>query len=360
MSVRRGKLMGMNEALLHDVVAAATLLWGSYQPTRLIELPALARRAGVGRVLVKVEGGRPFGNFKVLGGMTAGLCALARAAGGSIEELLSGRTPHKSLPRLICASDGNHGLAVAAAAHRAGAGAAVYLPKGASFYRAERIQAQGAEVIWVDGTYDDAVDEAAAAASRGEGLLISDTSTDPDDLIVHDVMAGYALLTTELVAQCQEILAGYPTHLFVQAGVGGLAAAMADGLCDLLESPGQLIVVEPASAACVGHALAVGRPERLAGDLHTCAEMLACGLASASALPILLKHKARSVVVSEEQLKSAVDVLRDAGGPATTPSGAAGFAGFLHVATEVALRQAHGLGDHSVVLLVATEASPGA
>jgi diaminopropionate ammonia-lyase len=348
----------MNEALLHDVVAAATLLWGSYKPTRLIELPALARRAGVGHVLVKVEGGRPFGNFKVLGGMTAGLCALARAAGATIEELLSGQTPHTSLPRLICASDGNHGLAVAAAARRAGGSASVYLPKSASRVRAERIEAQGAEVVWIDGTYDEAVDEAAAAASRGEGLLISDTSADPDDLIVHDVMAGYALLTKELVAQCQEMLAGYPTHLFVQAGVGGLAAAMAEGLCNHLEGPGRLVVVEPASAACVGRALAMGKPERLAGDLPTCAEMLACGLASASAVPILLKHQARSVVVSEEQLQDAVGSLRDAGGPSTTPSGAAGLAGFLHVAMEPALRQAHGLDAQSVVLLVATEACP--
>lgn len=348
----------MNESLLHEVITAATLLWGSYQPTQLIELPLLAQSAGVGRVLVKVEGGRPFGNFKVLGGMTAGLCALARAAGGSIEELLSGEAPYKSLPRLICASDGNHGLAVAAAARRAGTSASVYLPKSASQVRAERIKAQGAEVVWVDGTYDDAVDEAASAASRGEGLLISDTSADPGDLVVHDVMAGYGLLTTELVAQCRELLAGYPTHLFVQAGVGGLAAAMANGLCDRLESPGRLVVVEPASAACVGHALAMGKPERLAGDLHTCAEMLACGLASASALSILLKHDARSILVSEEQLRGAVDALRDAGGPATTPSGAAGLAGFLHVATEPALCRAHGLDAHSVVLLVATEASP--
>jgi len=346
----------MNDSLLHDVIAAATLLWGSYQPTRLIELPRLAQRAGVGRVVVKLESGRPFGNFKVLGGMTAGLCALARAAGASIEELLSGQTPHTSLPRLICASDGNHGLAVAAAARRAGADASVYLPRCASRLRADRIQAQGAEVIWVDGTYDDAVDEAARAASRGDGLLISDTSSDPDDLIVHDVMAGYGLLTTELVAQCQQILAGYPTHLFVQAGVGGLAAAMADGLCTLPEGPRQMIVVEPASAACVGHALALGHPERLGGDLHTCAEMLACGLASASAVQILLKHEAHSIVVSEEQLQDAVDALRDTGGPATTPSGAAGLAGLLHVAMEPLLRRRHELEANSVVLLVATEA----
>jgi diaminopropionate ammonia-lyase len=351
----------MNDSLLPDVMAAANLLWVSYQPTRLIELPPLAQRAGVGRVLVKVEGSRPFGNFKVLGGMTAGLCALARASGASIEELLSGQTLHKSLPRLICASDGNHGLAVAAAAQRAGADASVYLPRCASRLRADRITAQGAEVIWVDGTYDDAVDEAAGAALRGDGLLISDTSSDPDDLIVHDVMAGYGLLTTELVAQCQEILAGYPTHLFVQAGVGGLAAAMADGLCTLPEGPRQMIVVEPTSAACVGHALALGHPERLAGDLHTCAEMLACGLASASAVRILLKHEARSITVSEEQLRDAVDTLRDTGGPATTPSGAAGLAGFLHVAMEPLLRRRHDLDANSTVLLVTTEAdaSPG-
>src|SRR5262249_56540991 len=117
-----------------------TTLWDDYRPTRLIELAALARRMQVGRVFVKAEGERPLGNFKVLGGMLAGLRALARAGAGSV-------------PRLICASDGNHGLSVAAAARRGVAKAVIYLPAHVSRSRAARIEALGGEIIWISGTY---------------------------------------------------------------------------------------------------------------------------------------------------------------------------------------------------------------
>ena len=317
-------------------------LWPGYRPTPLIELPALARRASVGRIFVKAESERPLGNFKALGGMVAGLRALARARG-------------ESRPRLICASDGNHGLSVAAAAQRAGAKASVYLPAHVSPNRAARIEALGGEVVWIAGTYDDAVQAAANAAARREGLLIPDTTPDPDDPVVKDVMAGYALLTQELVAQLRDDVRDRPTHAFVQAGVGGLAAAVADGLADHLRAPGKLLIVEPESAACVSRALQAGHPVQIPGDLRTSAEMLSCGLASAAALKILRRHDVGSILVSENQLQTAVHALREASGPETTPSGAAGLAGLLHVAAHGALRDEHALHSDSTVLLIATE-----
>lgn len=305
--------------------------------TSLVELPALAHRSNVGRVFVKAEGERPLGNFKSLGGLTAGLRALARTPG---------RTA-----RLICASDGNHGLSVAAAAAQVGAKATVYLPTSIAAARARRIEARGGEIVWIAGTYDDAVREAAAAAARGDGLLIPDTTSDPSDRVVRDVMDGYGQICRELAVQLPEP----PTHLFVQAGVGGLAAAMGEGLRRGMAAPGALLVVEPEMAACVAAALAAGRPVRIPGDLHTCADMLSCGLASAPALEILQRHGARSVVVSEDELERAVGVLRDAGGPDATASGAAGLAGLLHVAARAELRAAHWLTASSCVLLIATE-----
>lgn len=323
-------------------------IFEDYRLTPLIDCPVLAGMAGVGRILVKVEGERPLGNFKVLGGMVAGLRALKRAAGVQSLGALAGR----DLPRLICASDGNHGLSVAAAAQRAGTAATIYLPVGVSTVRAARIEALGGMVRWVSGSYDDAVDDAAAAAARGEGLLIPDTTSDPEDAVVRDVMTGYALMTDEIVAQ----LAGArPSHVFVQAGVGGLAAAVADGLAPHMRAPGRLLVVEPENAACVAHALALGRPDRIKGSHETAAEMLACGLASAPALAVLLRHGAASVVVREEELHAAVATLRGTGGPDTTPSGAAGLAGLLHVAAQPGLRDVHRLGADSCVLLIATE-----
>jgi diaminopropionate ammonia-lyase len=344
----------MNSACTAESIVEVVHLGEGYRPTSLLELPALAQRANVARVFVKAESERPLGNFKVLGGMFAGLRALARAAGGvSIRELCSGS--HRTLPALICASDGNHGLAVAAAAKRAGTKAFIYLPTQVSPIRAQRIDVMGGEIVRIRGTYDDAVDEAARASARGDGLLISDTSSDADDAIVREVMAGYTLITRELSSQFRDALQTRPSHVFVQAGVGGLAAGIAQGLADFLRAPGKILTVEPESAACVARALEVGRPTRISADLHTAAEMLSCGIASAPAIEILLRHGAQAVVVPEEDLHRAVSEMRDASGPGTTPSGAAGLAGLLHVAEKSEMRALHQLGEDSTVLLIATE-----
>jgi diaminopropionate ammonia-lyase len=308
-----------------------------FDPTPLLDLPQLAQRANVGRVFVKDEGQRPLGNFKVLGGMVAGLNALART--------------DLAHPRLITASDGNHGLAVAAAARAAGAEARIYLPGGVSPNRAARIEAEGGEVVWVEGTYDDAVDTAAAAAVRGEGILVPDTTSRSVDRVVDDVMSGYRRICVELHGQLPEP----PTHLFVQAGVGGLAAAMAEGLEGRMAAPARLVVVEPASAPCVAAGLSAGRPVRIGGDLHSSAEMLACGLASTPALDILLRHRASSIAVDEGILQAATTTMLEAGGPSTTPSGAAGLAGLLDAADDPERRGELELASDSRVLLIATE-----
>lgn len=344
----------MNSTTSNEPGWDPTQIWADYQPTPLLELPALARCANVARVFVKVEGERPLGNFKALGGMFAGLRALARVAGAPLLHD-SGHDSRAPLPRLICASDGNHGLAVAAAAARAGTNARVYLPVDVSPARARRIEALGAEVAWIEGTYDDAVCAAVEAAGRREGLLIPDTTFDPHDTIVQDVMDGYALIARELVTQFPAEVTARPSHLFVQAGVGGLAAAMAVGLMNVMQAPQRILVVEPESAACVAHALAVGHPAPIPGDLRTSATMLSCGLASAPALQILQRHDARAVVVDEDELHAAPRLLREAAGPETTASGAAGLAGLLHVAANPRLRAEHQLDADSNVLLIVTE-----
>ena len=330
-------------------------LWPDARPTPLLELPSIARSTGVGRVFVKVEGERPLGSFKALGGMIAGVRALAGASGLTDPRDLFSDKRARQLPRLICASEGNHGLAGAAAANKAGTHAVVFLRSDVSAARAARIQAFGAEGVRVEGTYDDAVDAAEAAARRGDGLLISDTSNDPGSSVVNDVMAGYGLLADELIEQFRDPSREPPTHLFVQAGVGGLAAAMIDGLQPLLRAPNKYLVVEPDAAPCVARALQTGKPTLVAGDMHTSASMLACGLASAPALRTLQRHSVSSVLVSDDELRLAPTKLRDASGPATTESGATGFAGLLQVAARQELRSLHRLDDDSVVLLIATE-----
>jgi len=330
-----------------------------YAPTPLVDLPRLAAAAGVASVWAKDESRRELGSFKALGGMYAGLRALARAAGAaSLAEFLQLDGLRNDLPTLVCASDGNHGLAVAAAAELAGGRARIYLHRHVPESRAARIAARGAEIVRVEGTYDDAVDEAARAAAHGDGLLIADTSADADDPVVADVMAGYRMMAREILSQWKSplkpALAAPPTHLFVQAGVGGLAAALAAGLRQVWRNL-HVVVVEPAGVACVGATLRTGRIERILGELETAAEMLSCGEASAPAVAILREQAARAITVAEPALPAAVDALAQCGGPPTTPSGASGVAGLLATPPGTTEAEQLSLTAESRVLVIVTE-----
>jgi len=327
-----------------------------YAPTPLLALPDLAATLGVAAVLAKDEGRRPLGSFKALGGVYAGLRALARAAAMPVANLLDPSRPSLLLPALVCASDGNHGLAVAAAARLAGTQARVFLPAIVPDARVARIAAKGAEVVRAPGTYDDAVRAAAQAAREGHALLIADTGADLDDPVVADVMAGYGTIAEEISTQLASAGQAAPTHLFVQAGVGGLAAALAKALCPVMAPPARVVVVEPESAACVAAALAAGQPVAVGGTLDTAAEMLSCGEASAPALRILRGVAVEALAVSEAVLLAAPAFLAAHGGPATTPSGAAGLAGLRQAVTDDATRGGLGLGPATRVLLVITEA----
>lgn len=303
--------------------------------TPLIDLPTLARALGVARIWIKDESRRLLGNFKSLGGIPAALAELDRVGH-------AGTT-------LICASDGNHGLAVAEAARSRSARARIYLPATVDGARVARIARTGATICRVDGSYDAAVLMARRAARDGEGFLVPDTSEDPHDAVVATVLAGYARLPSEIVDQ---LGSDWPTHIFVQAGVGGLAAAVAKGLLSARRA--ELIIVEPQSAACVGAALAAGHPVQVEGTLESCADMLSCGLASASAIETLLDLGCRAVSVDEAKLKLAPDLLAKHGGPRTTPSGAAGLAGMVKALSADGPNR-YGLNARSAVLLLVTE-----
>ena len=327
-----------------------------YAPTPLLSLPDLATRLGVASVMAKNEGKRTLGSFKSLGGTYAGLRALAKHAGTDITTIVGGSDLGRSLPPLITASAGNHGLAVAAAAQFAGSRARIFLYPGVSVSRRRRIAERGAEIVEIDGTYDDAVAAAQAAAIAGEGILVADTSADPSDPVVADVIAGYGVITMEIKRDVEATGHSRPSHLFVQAGVGGLAAALAAGLSDWMAEPRKIVVVEPVSAACVSAALESGSTIRVPGELLTSASMLACGEASGPALKTLGPMKVDTIALGEAALLSAPTTLRDGGGPFTSPSGAAGLAGLIAASADGMLAAGLSLDRDSRVLVVITEA----
>jgi diaminopropionate ammonia-lyase len=183
---------------------------------------------------------------------------------------------------------------------------------------------------------------------------VADTAEDPDDPVVGDVMAGYGIIASEVLRQTEAAGHSPPTHLFVQAGVGGLAAAMAEGLKDWMAPPAAVVVVEPAKCACVAAAFAHDRVIRIQGNLETAAEMLSCGEASAPAMEVLRRRAARAVTVSEADLMDGPRLLQEWHGPTTTPSGAAGVAGLSRVLNDNG-GAGLGLSARSRVLVIITE-----
>jgi diaminopropionate ammonia-lyase len=184
---------------------------------------------------------------------------------------------------------------------------------------------------------------------------VADTGETADDPIVADVMAGYGIIGDEVIDQLAAQNLPTPTHIFVQAGVGGLAAAVASKLCELPASPAKLIVVEPDQAACVAAALLQKKAVQINGDLGTSADMLSCGLASTPALETLLRYSALALEVNELEIAEARQLLNQHPDISTTASGATGLAGLMKAVGDPALRRQFELDDSSCPIIFITE-----
>jgi diaminopropionate ammonia-lyase len=311
--------------------------WDGYAPTPLHDLPALAHRAGVAEVLYKDEGKRfALRSFKALGGAYAVDRLVARIGA---EDLT-----------VTCATDGNHGRAVAWGATRAGVKAVIYVHEGVSEGRAEAIRSFGAEVVREGANYDASVRASAMAAVKNGWQIVSDTSWPGYEDVPRDVMQGYAVLAMEAAADGAK-----PTHIFIQGGVGGIAAAI---LSQTWETEGadrpKLIVVEPENAACLFESARAGRLTNVYGDLDTIIAGLACGEPSVLAWKLLGPGADAFMTVTDQQAIAAMQLLAEhhvVGGE----SGVAGLAGFLKVAANPKMRAEIGLDSSSRVLLFGTE-----
>ncbi len=346
-------------------------LWQGYAPTPLRDLKPLAASVGVRRVLYKDEASRfGLGSFKALGGSYAVACLLQsllrRRIGRPVgmEELESGA--HHEFTRSItvaCASDGNHGRAVAAGAKRFGCCCTIFLHERVSRAREQAIVNLGARVIRTPGNYDDSVRAAKQAAGELAWHLVADTSDDPTDPMPAFVMQGYASLVIETLAQLAALEHSLPTHVFLQGGVGGLAAAVISYLWERL-GPRQaptFIIVEPSRANCLYQSAIRGQPTAVTGDLDTVMAGLACGEVSHAAWPIIEAGAEFFMTIEDAAAIECMRLLyRGAlGGGSVTAgeSGVAGLAGLLAVANDPsgeALRCLR-LGASSTVLLIGTE-----
>jgi diaminopropionate ammonia-lyase len=332
--------------------------------TPLHALPALARELGVGAIHVKDEGLRlGLGSFKALGGsyavirlvLDAALERLGRAVdvaalqAPDVRAIAAGMT-------FACATDGNHGRSVAQGARLVGASAVVFVHSGVSQERVAAIARFGAEIVRVAGSYDDSVEEAARVADKNGWTIVSDTSWPGYERIPALVMQGYTAMVREALRQLPEP----PTHVFVQAGVGGVAAAVGGHLAlALADQRPMFIVVEPARAACVYESARVGRPVRIEQGEPTVMAMLECYEPSLIAWRVLSRVADGFMTVEEEDAVAAMKRLaRPLGAdPAVVAgeSGGVGLAGLISALADPEARKALRLGPRSRIFVINTE-----
>lgn len=331
--------------------------WPGYAATMQHDLSGVAAELGLGCVRIKDESGRfGLGSFKALGGAYAVLQVLRQhlsRAGitnqASAAALMEGRFPAARDVVVSCATDGNHGRSVAWGAQRFGCRCVIYVHETVSQGRIDAIAGFGAEIRVVPGTYDDAVRACAAEADAQGWHVVSDTSWPGYTHVPVDVMQGYRLMTDEALAQWQ---GAPPTHVFIQAGVGGVAASVSVQLRSA--GGGRLVVVEPDRAACLLASARAGRLTPVGGALDTLMAGLACGEPSLLAWEELSRAAFAFLAMPDTASVAAMRELAGLG-IVSGESGAAGLGALRWAATNAEARAALGLGPDSRVLLFSTE-----
>lgn len=338
--------------------AKATITgWPGYEPTPLLTLPNIAE---VAEVRIKHEGARfGLGSFKALGGayavanlVTAELSRRGIASAATSADLADGR--YQDATRAItvtCATDGNHGRSVAWGAEQFHCRCMIFVHETVSQGRVDAIARFGAEVVRVPGNYDDAVREADRQARKQNWFVVSDTSYPGYMEVPRDVMQGYRLMADEAADQWTGTP---PTHVFMQAGVGGAAASVSVQMRARFTPAPLLVIVEPDQAACLLASARRGAPTTVPGDLDTIMAGLACGEPSLLAWQDLERAAFAFLSIPDE---AAIGCLRFlfAQGHEIGESGVAGLAGLLLAAADPAAKAALRLTSRSRVLLFGTE-----
>lgn len=287
------------------------------QETPLVRSPQLALAASVEQVWVKDERTRMgLGSFKALGAAFA----IARAVPEGMRE-----RPSEALKDrvFVAASAGNHGLSVAAGARVFGAHAVIYLARTVPEGFAQRLRGLGAEVVRAGDVYEESMQAAKEAAAARGWTLLSDSSWPGYTEAPLDVMEGYTVMAAEAV----EALEAPPTHVVLQAGVGGLAAAVAAHIRAAYGDGPQIIIVEPEAAPALHDSIQAGAPVQTTGPDSTMGR-LDCKEPSLIALKGLARDADAFALISDEAVAAQLPVLAEAG-LASSPSGGAGLAALL-------------------------------
>lgn len=347
-----------------DAAQNEIVRWKGYAPTPLQSLATLAKELDLGAIRYKDEGSRfGLGSFKALGGAYAAQRVIARelsqspGSDVSLADIREGASPEEvSRVTLVSATDGNHGRSLAWGCRRFGAQCRIYIHAEVSEGRERAMSELGADVVRIAGNYDASVALCRDEAEANGWFVVSDTSWSGYTETPRDVMAGYGVMFREIVEQLDRA----PTHVFVQGGVGGLAAAAAAAFRQSWQSAApRLVVVEPELAPCLFESARRGEISDVEIETETIMAGLSCGQPSPLAWEVLSSEASDFLIVSDGLVGPAVrrlarpegvDPVIEAG-----ESGVAGLAALMGIGTSTELREKLGLTSASEVLLLGTE-----
>ena len=332
--------------------------WPGYQPTSLINLDNVADALGVKSVFYKNEAER-FGlkSFKALGGayavhkcleMLIGKNHISDHKSPKIKKMIAGIT-------VTSATDGNHGKSVAWGAKMFGCKCVIFIHEKVSKNRENALKKYGAQVVRAGKNYDESVKIAQEKAKENDWHVISDTSYAGYSTIPKHVMNGYEVMIYEAVIK-QSVR---PTHVFLQTGVGSLAAGVTASLFRNLDYSPRIILVDPENADCWVQSIKHQEPVACEGSLDTYMAGLACGTVSVIAWEILSKTIEASMSISDLDAARAMRCLKfckrshyaiEAGESAT-----AGLAGLILTSNTSSLKQQLKINKDSQILIIGSE-----
>ena len=315
--------------------------WNGYSPTPLISLNKLNEKLKINKIFYKDESKRfHLKSFKALGGAYA------------VEKIIKGN--NKKI--ISTATAGNHGRSVAWGSQKNGLECKIFISEFVSESRAKVMRSFGADVIRVKGNYEDSLNECIKQSNKNNWQIVQDVAWEDYKLVPKLTMAGYSVMMKEISEQIKNEKI---SHIILQAGVGGMAAAMIAGIAKYLDYVPQVIIVEPDSAACVLESIKKGKIEKISIEKESIMGGMSCGEVSLVPWEILRNSVHFCVTVSDEYISKTIKYLANKvfsdekiiGGECSTP----GIASLVGLSNDKDIKKKINLNESSNVLLFGCE-----
>lgn len=315
--------------------------WNNYSPTPLISLNKLNEKLKLNKIFYKDESKRfHLKSFKALGGAYA------------VEKIIKGNDKKV----ISTATAGNHGRSVAWGSQKNGLKCKIFISEFVSEARAEVMRNFGADVIRVKGNYEDSLNECIKQSNQNNWQIVQDVAWKDYKLVPKLTMAGYSVMMKEISEQIKNEKI---SHVILQAGVGGMAAAMVAGIVRYLNYIPKIIIVEPDSAACVLESIKKGKIEKISIHKESIMGGMSCGEVSLVPWQILKNSIHYCVTISDDYISKTIKNLANKqfsdekiiGGECST----AGIASLVGLSNNDEIRKTINLNEDSCVLLFGCE-----